>query len=134
MLNFWTRSIIRRCLSSPVFGTPGGSVDRKSLPSHGPLQLHNGWSSESDVENSLVYATHKKWFYLVTNIVFEKNGYSPYKDSDSSSHVDRSGRQMTVRFCKIANEIPLIVQKLGNPSTCSGAPLLVLCQSPLLSM
>ncbi|KAH9654546.1 Dicer-like protein 4 [Citrus sinensis] len=80
--------IIRRCLSSPVFGTPGGSVDRKSLPSHGPLQLHNGWSSESDVENSLVYATHKKWFYFVTNIVFEKNGYSPYKDSDSLSHVD----------------------------------------------
>lgn len=80
--------IIRRCLSSPVFGTPGGSVDRKSLPSHGPLQLHNGRSSESDVENSLVYATHKKWFYFVTNIVFEKNGYSPYKDSDSLSHVD----------------------------------------------
>lgn len=80
--------IIRRCLSSPVFGTPGGSVDRKSLPLHRPLQLHNGCSSVSDVKNSLVYATHKKWFYFVTNIDFEKNGYSPYKDSDSSSHVE----------------------------------------------
>lgn len=80
--------IIRRCLSSPVFGTPGISVDRKSLPSHRPLQLHNGCSSVSDVKNSLVYATHKKCFYFVTEIVYEKNGYSPYKDSDSSSHVE----------------------------------------------
>ncbi|KAJ4709652.1 Dicer-like protein [Melia azedarach] len=80
--------IIRRCLSSPVFATPEGSIDQKKIPSNAHLWLDNSYSSISDVENSLVYARHKNMFYFVTNVVPNKSGYSPYKDSEASSHME----------------------------------------------
>ncbi|CAK7338282.1 unnamed protein product [Dovyalis caffra] len=80
--------IIRRCLSSPVFKNPADVVDMGTLPSGACLQLANGWRSIRDVENSLVYTPYQQRFYFITNIVPEKNGYSPCKGSTTPSHVD----------------------------------------------
>ncbi|XVF48473.1 hypothetical protein PTKIN_Ptkin03bG0193100 [Pterospermum kingtungense] len=80
--------IIQRCLSSPLFKTPAEAVKNENFPSDIFLKLANGCRSIRDVENSLVYAPHKKAFYFITNIVHEKNGYSLYKDSGTLSHVE----------------------------------------------
>ncbi|KAJ8768160.1 hypothetical protein K2173_021100 [Erythroxylum novogranatense] len=81
--------ILRRCLLSPVFRSPTESRDKEiSLP-EGHLQLANGCRSICDIENSLVYAAaYKQKFFFITNIVREKNGYSPYKGSSSLSHLE----------------------------------------------
>ncbi|KAL1372177.1 hypothetical protein HN51_002320 [Arachis hypogaea] len=79
---------VRRCLCSPIFKSPPDAVDQKPCPSDSSLQLANGKRSIRDVENSLVYATHKKLFYFVTNVNHEKNGLSPSKDSGTSSYAD----------------------------------------------
>ncbi|GAV83950.1 dsrm domain-containing protein/DEAD domain-containing protein/Helicase_C domain-containing protein/Ribonuclease_3 domain-containing protein/PAZ domain-containing protein/dsRNA_bind domain-containing protein [Cephalotus follicularis] len=82
--------IVRRCLFSPVFRNPAVAMikSKEIIPSGSHLQLANGCTSITDVENSLVYVTHKKEFYFITNIIQEKNAYSPSKDSGSSSHVE----------------------------------------------
>ncbi|XVF35510.1 hypothetical protein REPUB_Repub18cG0151900 [Reevesia pubescens] len=80
--------IVQRCLSSPLFKTPTEAGNNESFPSGVYLQLANGCRRIRDVENSLVYAPHKKAFYFITNIVGEKNGYSPYRDSGTLSHVE----------------------------------------------
>ncbi|KAK7265138.1 hypothetical protein RJT34_32754 [Clitoria ternatea] len=78
---------VRRCLCSPIFRHPAESTDKKIFPlDH--LRLANGYISVRDVENSLVYAPHKKGFYFVTEIDHQKNGFSLYKDSATSSYVD----------------------------------------------
>lgn len=79
---------VKRCLCSPIFGHPVNTVDKKAPSLDTQLQLANGLKSAGDVENSLVYAPHKKLFYFVTNIVYQKNGFSPYKDSGTASYVD----------------------------------------------
>lgn len=78
---------IRTCLSSPVFKTLANDIEKEILCSDVHLQLANGCWSTSDVENSLVYATHKKIFYFVTHVVHERNGHSPYNRSSASSHM-----------------------------------------------
>ncbi|KAJ0089697.1 hypothetical protein Patl1_14811 [Pistacia atlantica] len=80
--------IVRTCLSSPVFREPPSSKGTNFFPSDEHLQLDNGCWSISDVENSLIYARHKDSFYFVSNVVWEKNGYSPYKDSGTTNHVE----------------------------------------------
>ena len=79
---------VMRCLSSPIFKQPADTVDQQFYPSDFLLQLANGYRSIRDVENSLVYAAHKKLFYFVTNVIHGKNGYSPCKDSGTSSYVN----------------------------------------------
>lgn len=79
---------VRRCLSSPLFRPPEDTINLKPFPVDINLQLADGCKSLRDVENSLVYASHKKLFYFVTNIVYEKNGLSPYQGTGSSSYVD----------------------------------------------
>ncbi|KAJ1382389.1 Ribonuclease III domain [Sesbania bispinosa] len=79
---------VKRCLCSPIFRHPADTVDKKVFPLDIHLQLANGYRSVRDVENSLVYAPHKKLFYFVTNISYEKNGFSSYKDSGTSRYVD----------------------------------------------
>lgn len=78
---------MKRCLCSPIFRHPADTVDKKVFPLD-ILQLANGYKSVRDIENSLVYAPHKQIFYFVTNIDHQKNGFSPYKDSGTSSYVD----------------------------------------------
>ncbi|KAK2646723.1 hypothetical protein Ddye_021918 [Dipteronia dyeriana] len=90
--------LVRRCLSSPIFRTPGSSVDRNFFPSHMLLQLDNGCSSINDVENSLVYAPHQKLFYFVTNIVREKNSHCRYKDSEATSYVDHLSEKYDIHL------------------------------------
>ncbi|XP_020236092.1 dicer-like protein 4 isoform X2 [Cajanus cajan] len=79
---------VKRCLCSPIFRHPADTMDKKVFPLDIHLQLANGYRSVRDVENSLVYAPHKKNFYFVTSINYEKNGFSPHKDSGTSSYVD----------------------------------------------
>ncbi|KAK7329981.1 hypothetical protein VNO77_24164 [Canavalia gladiata] len=79
---------VKRCLGSPIFRHPIYFMDKKVFPLDTHLQLANGYKSVRDVENSLVYAQHKQLFYFVTNIAHQKNGFSPYHDSCTSSHVD----------------------------------------------
>lgn len=80
--------IIKRCLSSPLFKTPAEAVENGNFPSGVCLELANGCRDVRDVKNSFVYAPHKVAFYFITNIVGEKNGYSPYRDSGTLSHVE----------------------------------------------
>lgn len=80
--------IIQRCLSSPIFKTPAEAIKKENFPSDVCLQLANGRKSARDIENSLVYALHKKAFYFVTSIICEKNGYSLCRDSGTLNHVE----------------------------------------------
>ncbi|XP_027192482.1 dicer-like protein 4 isoform X3 [Cicer arietinum] len=79
---------VKRCLCSPIFRNLETTSDKKvtSLDIH--LQLANDYKSVKDVENSLVYVPHTKLFFFVTNVIYEKNGFSPYKDSGTSSYAD----------------------------------------------
>ncbi|XP_019453233.1 PREDICTED: dicer-like protein 4 isoform X2 [Lupinus angustifolius] len=79
---------VRRCLSSPIFKHPADTVDQKVFHLDIHLQLANGYRSVKDIENSLVYVPYKKSFYFVTNVIYVKNGSSPYEDSGTSSYVD----------------------------------------------
>lgn len=81
-------NIVQKCLSSPVFLTLEEEFIDEDYPSDAYLQLANGYRSVSDVENSLVYAPHKKEFFFITEIVRGKNGHSPYKESEASSYVE----------------------------------------------
>lgn len=79
---------VKRCLCSPIFRHPDDTSDKKVTPFDNHLHLANGYRSVRDVENSLVYTPHTNNFFFVTNVIYEKNGFSPYKDSDTSSYVD----------------------------------------------
>lgn len=80
--------IVQRCLSSPLFKPPVAAAKIENFPSDVCLHLVNGCRSIRDIENSLVYATHKGSFYFITSIVGEKNGYSSYRDSGTLNHVE----------------------------------------------
>ncbi|GLU01387.1 hypothetical protein SLE2022_186970 [Rubroshorea leprosula] len=81
----WT--MIRRCLSSPIFKSPA-EIIMNEIPPSDCLELANGCRSRTDVVNSLVHVPHKEEFCFVTDIVNEKNGYSPYKDSEAANFVE----------------------------------------------
>lgn len=81
----WT--LMRRCLSSPIFKGTAEIIMNDILPSD-HFKLANGCMSRTDVVNSLVHVPHKEEFCFVTNIVDEKNGYSPYRDSDDMSFME----------------------------------------------
>ncbi|GAU11988.1 hypothetical protein TSUD_196120 [Trifolium subterraneum] len=89
---------VKRCLCSPIFRHPEDTMDKKVTPLDNHLQLANGYRSVRDVENSLVYVPHKKFFYCITNIIYEKNGFSPYKDSDTSSYVDHFNDKYSINL------------------------------------
>lgn len=78
--------VIRRCLSSQIFQNHACSIVKETASSDTYLTLYNGRRRSSDIENSLVYVPYKREFFFVTDIVREKNGYSRYKNSGSSSH------------------------------------------------
>jgi endoribonuclease Dicer len=89
---------VKRCLCSPIFRHPVDTLDKKVTPLNNHLQLANGYRSVRDVENSLVYVPHTKFFYCVTNIIYEKNGFSPYKDSNTSSYVDHFNEKYSINL------------------------------------
>lgn len=76
---------IRRCLTSPIFRGPTDPVEKESPDL---ILLANGLKKKSDVENSLVYVPHKRLFFFVTNINYEKNGHSLYKETESSTFAE----------------------------------------------
>lgn len=80
-------STVKRCLSSPIFRLPVYETP-KLFPSDRNLQLADCCRSARDIENSLVYAPHKKLFFFITNVAYEKDGLSPCKDSGDSSYVE----------------------------------------------
>ena len=79
---------IRKCLSSPLFTIQENTVEKKFLVSKDTLQLADGCRRIRDIENSLVYAPHKKGFYFIANVVNEKNGHSQYKESRTLSYME----------------------------------------------
>ncbi|KAF3452999.1 hypothetical protein FNV43_RR03432 [Rhamnella rubrinervis] len=90
--------VIRKCLSSPIFRSPRDAMDENIFPSDAQLQLANGCRRIRDIENSLVYARHKDVFFFITNVVFDKNGYSPYKDSGTLSYVEHLNERFGIQL------------------------------------
>ncbi|XP_058759719.1 dicer-like protein 4 isoform X1 [Vicia villosa] len=87
---------VKRCLCSPIFRHPDDTFDKKVTPFDNHLHLANGYRSVGDVENSLVYTPHTNNFFFVTNVIYEKNGFSPFKDSDTSSYVDHLHEKFSI--------------------------------------
>ncbi|TKY54740.1 Dicer protein 4 [Spatholobus suberectus] len=104
---------VKRCLCSPIFRHPADTMDKKVFPLDNHLQLANGCRSVKDVKNSLVYAPHKKIFYFVTNINYQKNGFSPHKDSGTSSYVDHFIEKFSIHL-KYPEQPLLHVKPLSN--------------------
>ncbi|KAI4379355.1 hypothetical protein MLD38_005667 [Melastoma candidum] len=96
--NFVDWKTIRRCLSSPVFGNPTDGLKRVDTYSESTVVLENGTLNISDVENSLVYVPHKKEFYFVTSINWDKNGHSLYKEADRLTHVENLSRKFGIHL------------------------------------
>lgn len=81
--------LIRKCLSSPVFGT-GDNVlnvpDSCSVPAGNCFVLADGPVSKSDIVNSLVFTPHNKLFFFVDGILgIDAN--SPFSDESCLSYV-----------------------------------------------
>ncbi|KAJ0266449.1 Dicer-like protein 4 [Hirschfeldia incana] len=79
---------IRSCLSSPIFKAPSGLVDDMDPPVGSHLKLANGCWSIDDVKNSVVFATHKKQFYFVTDICHGRNALSAIRKSITETHLE----------------------------------------------
>ncbi|KAL0887460.1 hypothetical protein Bca101_011443 [Brassica carinata] len=79
---------IRSCLSSPIFKAPSGLVEDIDPPVGSHLKLANGCWSMDDVKNSVVFATHKKQFYFVTDICHGRNGFSAIRPSITETHLE----------------------------------------------
>ncbi|KAL3623963.1 endoribonuclease Dicer [Castilleja foliolosa] len=80
----WT--LIRRCLSSPIFEHPGVGLSDETSQLTNHLHLANGCKSVHDVVHSLVYVPCKNTFFFISGIFPGKSGHSLY--DDSKSHVE----------------------------------------------
>lgn len=80
----WT--LIRRCLSSPIFKHPSSDVENDIFQDRDHLHLANGCKSLNDTLNSLVYLPCKDTFLFISDILREKNAHSLY--DDSKGHVE----------------------------------------------
>uniref|UniRef100_A0A7N0UF06 Dicer-like protein 4 n=1 Tax=Kalanchoe fedtschenkoi TaxID=63787 RepID=A0A7N0UF06_KALFE len=68
---------ILRCLSSPIFKAP---LDVNGVVAPGTnLKLFNCVASLYDIKDSLVFVPYKSAFFFVSDILHDKNGWSPYK-------------------------------------------------------
>ncbi|KAK7388536.1 hypothetical protein VNO78_23354 [Psophocarpus tetragonolobus] len=103
---------MKRCLCSPIFRHPADTTDNKVFPLD-YLQLANGSRHIRDVENSLVYAPHKKTFYFVTNINYQKNGLSPHDNLGTSTYVDYFIEKFSIHL-KCPKQPLLHVKPLSN--------------------
>lgn len=89
---------IRKCLSSPLFTIQENTVEKKFLVSKDTLQLADGCRRIRDIENSLVYAPHKKGFYFIANVVNEKNGHSQYEESRTLSYMEHLNEKFGIQL------------------------------------
>ncbi|GER33663.1 dicer-like protein 4 [Striga asiatica] len=90
----WT--LVRRCLSSPIFRHPSlGLADETSQLNY-QLHLANSRENIDDVENSLVYVPCKDTFFFISDIVREKSGHSLY--DDSKSHIEHYAETYNVHL------------------------------------
>ncbi|KAF9614411.1 hypothetical protein IFM89_018556 [Coptis chinensis] len=80
--------LIRRCLSSPVFGTQKDVLDSVNVPDGSSLILADGPASKSVIVNSLVFTPHKKLFFFVDDILPGIDANSPFTDRSCSNYVD----------------------------------------------
>ncbi|GMP35538.1 hypothetical protein CsSME_00007933 [Camellia sinensis var. sinensis] len=78
--------LIRTCLSSPIFRSRQDARDSVIPHLNNHLELANGPHIINDVLNSLVYAPCKDTFFFISDVVPEKNGYSPF--NDSTNHIE----------------------------------------------
>ncbi|XP_047944446.1 dicer-like protein 4 isoform X1 [Salvia hispanica] len=69
-------ALIKRCLSSPIFKLPRLDVGDQTSQSSKYLHLANGHFSSDDVVNSLVYVPCNHKFFFISEVYWEKNGYS----------------------------------------------------------
>ncbi|PIN16599.1 Ribonuclease [Handroanthus impetiginosus] len=76
-------SLIKRCLSSPIFRLPSIRLGDEPSKLNSHLHLANGCKSIHDVLDSLVYVPCKDTFFFISGIFHGKNGYSVYDDSKS---------------------------------------------------
>ncbi|KAK4369861.1 hypothetical protein RND71_009336 [Anisodus tanguticus] len=104
--------LVRRCLSSPIFGTSVCAGNNEITKFDKRLQLANGSKSVHDVANSLVYVPCKDTFFFISDVVKDKNAYSMYKDSknqDSKNHVEHYRDNFSVHL--LYPDQPLIKAK-----------------------
>ncbi|KAL8497779.1 hypothetical protein ACS0TY_021203 [Phlomoides rotata] len=81
----WT--VVKRCLSSPIFKQPRINVDHETSQLGNYLHLANGHLSVDDVVGSLVYVPCKAIFFFICSVFPEKNAHSLH--DDSKSHVQQ---------------------------------------------
>ncbi|KAL3824589.1 hypothetical protein ACJIZ3_020618 [Penstemon smallii] len=90
----WT--LVRRCLSSPIFRHPGISTGDDISQPKNSLHLANGCKSVHDIVNSLVYVPCKNTFFFISDIFPEKNGYSSY--DELKSHVEHYNERFDIHL------------------------------------
>ncbi|CAL5376126.1 unnamed protein product [Camellia sinensis] len=90
--------LIRRCLSSPIFRSRQDARDSVIPHLNNHLELANGPHIINDVLNSLVYAPCKDTFFFISDVVPEKNGYSPF--NDSTNHIEHYITNHIIGFSK----------------------------------
>lgn len=79
----WT--LVKRCLSSPIFKHPCIDVGDENSQLSDYLHLANCHLSVDDVVNSLVYVPCKDTFFFISEVFSEKNGHSLH--NESKNHV-----------------------------------------------
>lgn len=77
--------LVRRCLSSPIFKHPYLYVGDQTSQNSIYLHLANGHFNLDDFVNSLVYVPCNNTFFFISDVLWEKNGYSLH--DDSKNHV-----------------------------------------------
>ncbi|GFP97060.1 dicer-like protein 4 [Phtheirospermum japonicum] len=90
----WT--LIRRCLSSPIFKNPGVGLGDETSQLNNHLHLASGRKSVHDVVHSLVYVPCKNTFFFISGIFQGKSGHSLY--DDSKSHVEHYAEKYDVHL------------------------------------
>ncbi|KAF5182541.1 Dicer-like protein, partial [Thalictrum thalictroides] len=79
--------LIKRCLSSPVFGAQKNALDSGLVAAGKPLILADGPASTSDVVNSLIFTPHNKLFFFVDGILSGMDANSPFTDASSANYL-----------------------------------------------
>ncbi|PIA45697.1 hypothetical protein AQUCO_01600137v1 [Aquilegia coerulea] len=86
--------LIKRCLSSPVFGAQKIALDSGGKP----IILADGPANTSDVVNSLIFTPHNKLFFFVDGILSGIDASSPFTDNSSANYVDHYAQKFSVNI------------------------------------
>ncbi|KAG9456245.1 hypothetical protein H6P81_000753 [Aristolochia fimbriata] len=84
----WT--IVKQCLSSPIFRLPANDDGTSNCVFHEKqnLKFLNGIVNMSDVPDSLVVTPHNGLVFCVVDILSEINGHSLLKKSESTTYIN----------------------------------------------